>query len=341
MKKVFIIIYALLVNGSAFAQTAPKPIEKAAQDFLAVLDTSTRRHACFPWEEEERFNWHFVPRARKGLALKDMTDAQRARAYALLKACLSSDGYRKATTIVETEYVLRALEGRGPDDEYRHPGKYYFSFFGEPAAGKPWGWRMEGHHLSLNFSAVTNTLVAGTPAFMGANPAIVPEGPHKGRQILKEESTLAFELLKTLNAAQLEKALVAERAPSDIITGNKRKAWLQDPPGLSYGQMKAAQQQMLKKLVAVYVDRYTKLMADLLWKDIGAAGWEQLHFAWAGGKSWGTGHYYRIQGPTFIIEYDNTQNSANHVHTTFRDLKNDFGEDMLLQHYRQAHVGSR
>lgn len=341
MKKVFIIIYALLVNGSAFAQTTPKPIEKAAQDFLAVLDTGTLRQACFPWEEEERFNWHFVPRARKGLPLKDMTDAQRARAYALLKTCLSSDGYRKATTIVETEYVLRALEGRGPDDEYRHPGKYYFSFFGEPAAGKPWGWRMEGHHLSLNFSAVTNTLVAGTPAFMGANPAIVPEGPHKGRQILKEESALAFELLKTLDAAQQEKAIVAEKAPADIITGNKRKAWLQDPPGLSYGQMKAAQQQMLKKLVAVYVDRYTKLMADLLWKEIGAAGWEQLHFAWAGGKSWGTGHYYRIQGPTFIIEYDNTQNSANHVHTTFRDLKNDFGEDMLLKHYRQEHVGSR
>lgn len=337
MKKSIFVIYILLLTGKGFSQSRPADIEKAAQAFIATLDTAHQHQACFPWEEPERFNWHFVPRARKGLPIKEMSDAQRAKAYVLLKACMSGEGYKKATAIVETELVLRELEGRGVDDTYRDPGKYYFSIFGEPATGKPWGWRMEGHHLSLNFSAVDKSLVAGTPAFMGANPAIVPSGPAKGRQILKEESQLAFDLLKTLNAGQLGKAVVAEKAPADIITGNKRKAWLQDPPGLGYGQLQAAQQQLLKKLVAVYVDRYTKLMADLMWKEIAAAGWEQLHFAWAGGKTWGTGHYYRIQGPTFIIEYDNTQNDANHVHTTFRDLKNDFGEDVLLRHYTQAH----
>lgn len=338
MKKHLPALFCLTIGLLATpARLAAQEIEKAARTFLAALDTAQQRQACFTWADEERFNWHFVPRTRKGLAIRDMSEAQRAKAYTLLKACLSSDGYKKATTIVETEYILRALEGRGPDDEYRHPGKYYFSFFGEPAKGKPWGWRMEGHHLSLNFSAADRSLVTGTPAFMGANPAIVPEGPKKGQQILKEESALGFELLNSLNNAQQGKAVVAEKAPADIITGNKRKAWLQEPPGLAYPELRAEQQQLLKKLVAVYVDRYTKLMADLLWKEIGAAGWDQLHFAWAGGKAWGTGHYYRVQGPTFIIEYDNTQNNANHVHTTFRDLKNDFGEDMLLQHYKKAH----
>ncbi len=338
MKKHILVIPILLLCSRSFCQPVPGDIEKAAKAFIALLDTAQCRQACFSWEEEERFNWHFVPRARKGLPLKDMTETQRVKAYQLLKACLSSDGYKKATAIVETEHILRALEGRGPDDEYRHPGKYYFSFFGAPAAGKPWGWRVEGHHLSLNFSAATRTLITGTPAFMGANPAIVPDGPEKGRQILKDESQLAFGLLATLNAAQQARAIVAEKAPADIITGNKRKAWLQDPPGLGYAELQPAQQQQLKKLVAVYVDRYTKLMADLLWKEITAAGWANVHFAWAGGKCWGAGHYYRIQGPTFIIEYDNTQNNANHVHTTFRDLKNDFGEDVLLQHYKQGHA---
>jgi len=327
----------ILCSIPAFSQSTPPDIENAARAFVTSLDTGQQRRACFGWDEEERFNWHFVPRERKGLPLRELTAAQRTKAYQLLKACLSADGFKKATAIVETENVLRMLEGRGPDDEYRNPGKYYFSFFGEPANGKPWGWRMEGHHLSLNFSAVDRSLIAGTPAFMGANPAIVPEGPKKGQQILKEESALGFELLASLDGQQLGRAVVAEKAPADIITGNKRKAWLQEPPGLAYGQLRPVQQQLMKKLVAVYVDRYTKLMADLLWKEIGAAGWDQLHFAWAGGKTWGTGHYYRIQGPTFIIEYDNTQNNANHVHTTFRDLKNDFGEDMLLQHYKKAH----
>lgn len=335
---IFLHITLLLLCGKAFPQVTAPDIEKAAKAFMTSLDTAKLQRTCFPFENEERFNWHFVPRARKGLPLKEMTETQRSKAYLLLKASLSNEGYKKATAIVELEAVLRALEGRGENDEYRDPGKYYFSIFGEPTPGKPWGWRVEGHHLSLNFSAATRSLIAGTPAFMGSNPAIVPDGPQKGRQILKEESAMGFALLETLNSRQLQTAIVAERAPSDIITGNKRKAWLQDPPGLGYAALQPAQQQMLKKLVAVYVDRYTKLMADVLWKEIAAAGWEKLHFAWAGSKTWGAGHYYRIQGPTFIIEYDNTQNNANHVHTTFRDLKNDFGEDMLLQHYKQGHT---
>ncbi|MRG46467.1 DUF3500 domain-containing protein [Chitinophaga sp. SYP-B3965] len=334
MKKRVLLFLSVLFSIATLGQS---PIEKAAKEFIVSLDAPLRQQACMSWEDAERFNWHFVPRERKGLPLRAMSVAQRGKAYDLLKLCMSADGYKKASSIVEMELVLRALEGRGDDDDYRNPGKYYFTVFGDPGAGKPWGWRMEGHHLSLNFSAADKTLISGTPGFMGANPAIVPDGPKKGLQILKEESVLGFQLLNGLDAEQLKVALVAETAPADIITGNKRTAWLQDPPGLSYSKLKPAQQQLLKKLLAVYIDRYTKLMADILWKEIETAGWDQLHFAWAGGKEWGIGHYYRIQGPTFIIEYDNTQNKANHVHTSFRDLKNDFGEDMLKQHYDKAH----
>lgn len=334
MKKRVLLFVTFIFHLVALGQS---PIEKAAKEFIVSLDAPLRQQACMSWEDAERFNWHFVPRERKGLPLRAMSAAQRGKAYDLLKLCMSADGYKKASSIVEMELVLRVLESRGDDDEYRNPGKYYFTIFGDPGTAKPWGWRMEGHHLSLNFSATDKTLLSGTPAFMGANPAIVPDGPKKGLQILKEESVLGFQLLNTLDAEQLKVALVAEKAPADIITGNKRTAWLQDPPGLSYSKLKPAQQQLLKKLLAVYIDRYTKLMADILWKEMEKAGWDNLHFAWAGGREWGVGHYYRIQGPTFIIEYDNTQNKANHVHTSFRDLKNDFGEDMLKQHYNKAH----
>ncbi|MGN7719564.1 DUF3500 domain-containing protein [Chitinophaga sp. 22620] len=333
MKKILLLISLAALCQQAFSQTA----EKAAQQFLRTLDTGLRAKVQFSWEDAERFNWHFVPRPRKGLPLKEMNDTQRAAAYALLKRCMSSNGYTKATAIVQLEYVLRAMEGRGENDDYRDPGKYYFSVFGDPAAGKPWGWRVEGHHLSLNFSALENKWMAGSPMFMGSNPAVVPDGPKKGQQILKEEATMAFSLLGGLDGQQRKEAVVAEKAPADIITGNKRKAWLQEPPGVGFAKLSPAQQQQLKMLVAVYVDRYTKLMADVIWKEIAGAGWENVHFAWAGGSAWGTGHYYRIQGPTFIIEYDNTQNNGNHVHTTFRDLKNDFGEDLLKEHYGSAH----
>ena len=335
MKKRVFLFLSLLIPFTLQAQS----IEKAAKAFIASLDQPLREQACMSWEDAERFNWHFVPRERKGLPLRAMSNTQRTKAYELLKACMSAEGYKKASAIVEMELVLRVLEGRGDSDEYRNPGKYYFTMFGEPGRAKPWGWRMEGHHLSLNFSAVDKTLLSGTPSFMGANPAVVPDGPKKGLQILKEETELGFQLLNSLEPEQLKVALVTEKAPADIITGNKRTAWLQDPPGLSFTKLKPAQQQLLKKLLAVYIDRYTKLMADILLKEIDQAGWDNLHFAWAGSKTPGMGHYYRIQGPTFIIEYDNTQNQANHVHTAFRDLKNDFGEDALKQHYDHAHVG--
>jgi hypothetical protein len=209
------------------------------------------------------------------------------------------------------------LEKRSANDHYRDPGKYYFTIFGVPGKATVWGWRLEGHHLSFTFSAEKNKLVSGTPAFMGSNPAIVREGPQQGTQVLKEEADQAFALLGTLSNAQLQEALIDTTAPNEIITFVSRKAIIEQPSGIRYGQLDAAQQQQLLQLIGVYVHRYTKLFADAMLKDIQAAGLEHLRFAWAGATQpqIGKPHYYRIQGPTIIIEYDNAQNGANHVHS--------------------------
>jgi len=329
----------LISSYTAYAQSTGKDITAAAQQFLQTLDAGSRQQAIFTWDDAERFHWNFVPMPRKGLPIKAMNKQQQTAALHLLQTCMSAQGYKKATSIIALENVLKVLENRGADDHYRDPTNYYFSVFGEPGPQKPWGWRLEGHHVSLNFSAANNTLVASTPSFFGSNPGIVPSGPEKGKQVLKQEAVLGFELLHSLDKTQLQQAMIQTDAPREIITGNQRKAMLLDPPGLAYSQMNPRQQQMLQQLVAVYIDNYTKLMADILLKEITAAGWNNMHFAWAGASAWGGGHYYRIQNPAILIEYDNTQNNGNHVHTVLRDLKNDFGEDVLQEHYQAAHQG--
>lgn len=333
-----LLAYIFCMSVPVQAQKHKDAVAQAARQFVAVLDDATRQRACFAFTDAERTNWHFVPMERKGLPLNAMNPRQRAAAFKLLQACMSKQGYQKATEIISLELVLKALENRPDDDHYRDPEKYTFSLFGDPVKDQHWGWRLEGHHISLNFSAADNKLASGTPAFLGSNPAIVGEGPSKGKEVLKQEAAMGFELLRMMNETQRQQVIISTTAPADIISGNKRKAMLLDPPGLSYQEMTPAQQRLMRQLVAVYIDNYTKLMADILLKEITTEGWDKLHFAWAGATAWGKGHYYRIQGPTVLIEYDNTQNNANHVHTVLRDLKNDFGDDVLQRHYETAHV---
>jgi hypothetical protein len=233
---------------------------------------------------------------------------------------------------------LREVEGRPVDDDHRNPGKYYFSIFGNPAADAIWGWRLEGHHIAFNFSSENNRLVSGTPAFLGANPAVVLSGQEKGMQVLKDETELGLALLQSLDASQKKKAIMNVKAPAEIITGNSRKAMIRDPQGILYSELNGAQQKLFLQLLSVYIHRYTRLFADVMMKEIETAGLKNLRFAWAGDEQTGLGHphYYRVQGPTIIIEYDNTQNNANHVHTVIRDLKYDFGGDELLMHYNNS-----
>ncbi|PSR57475.1 hypothetical protein AHMF7605_27310 [Adhaeribacter arboris] len=305
--------------------------------FLSSLTEEQRKKATFPFGDEERFNWHFVPRDRKGVPLKEMTPAQQKMAMAILQTALSNQGYQKAKSIMEMEVILKAIEKHPPENTYRDPGKYYFSVFGQPSEQEPWGCRIEGHHLSLNFSSATGSLVAETPAFMGSNPAIVPDGPEKGKQILKEEATLGFNLVQSFNPEQMKKALINEVAPNEIVTSNSRKALLEKPEGILFSEMTLKQQQLLKDLLNVYLNKYNSELATDLRAKVEKAGLSKTYFAWAGSQTpeVGKAHYYRIHNPVLLIEYDNSQNNANHVHTVVRDLTNDFGEDALQAHYQK------
>jgi hypothetical protein len=240
---------------------------------------------------------------------------------------------------MQLEIILKELEHRQPSDHFRDPGKYYLTIFGIPRNNTIWGWRLEGHNVSFHFTANNGKLVAGTPGFLGANPAVVQEGAEKGKEVLKEEREAGFALLHSLTKEELTRAIVDTTAPGDIITYIHRKAMIEKPEGLLYSEMSSAQQEQLLQMISLYVHRFTKLFADDMLKEIQQAGLDKLRFAWAGHTEAGIGrpHYYRIQGPTVIIEYDNTQNNANHVHTVVRDLRRDFGGDQLLEHYKSAH----
>jgi hypothetical protein len=312
----------------------------AADKFIGSLDAVGKQKALYPFDTAERYNFHFFPKDdRKGISLNELTPVQRQAAMGLLKSCLSESGQQKALDIMHLEAVLKLLENRKEADRYRDSGKYYFILFGRPDPQTIWGWRLEGHHLSFTFSAEKNRLVSGTPAFMGTNPAIVPIGAEKGKQVLKEEADQAFALLHSLSGDALQKALIDTTAPNEILTFVSRNAVIGNTSGLRYSEMTAAQQEQLLALIRVYVHRYTRLFAAAMFKEIETAGLDNIRFAWAGATQprIGKAHYYRITGPTFIIEYDNSQNNANHVHSVLRDLKNDFGGDVLLEHYKAAH----
>lgn len=337
MKRVFFSLCVFILMSLA---THAQQAVTAVNQFINTLSSEQKAGTVFPFDGEERYNFHFVPRERKGITFNEMNDAQKTAALYLMRTCLSEQAFQKTQDIMQLDAVLKEIEKRKPEDHYRDPGNYHFSVFGIPSATTIWGWRFEGHHISFNFSMDKMKVIAGTPGFLGSNPAVVQEGPFKGKQVLKEETDAGFNLLNTLSNDQLKKALSDSIAPKDIITINNRKITLESSAGIAYSELTDAQKQLLLQLINVYVHRFTKLFADDMLQEIQQAGFENIHFAWSGKKQPGIGnpHYYRVQGPTFIIEYDNTQNNANHVHSVLRDLKHDFGGDELLEHYKTAHT---
>lgn len=316
-----------------------------AQRFLASLTEEQRAAVVFKLEDEERFFWHYVPtddipktygRPRRGLTLAEMTPAQKHLAGALLSAGLSQQGYIKATTIMSLEDILRILEKdtRGR----RNPERYHFSIFGEPSETGTWAYRIEGHHVSLHFTVVQGR-ATGNPTFFGSNPAEVREGPRAGLRVLADEEDRARALLDALTPEQRKVAIVAEKAYPDILTERSRKAALNgQPSGLAAGKMTAAQRKLLAALIDVYIDNVPAELAEQRRARLKAAGLN-LHFAWAGVVEKGGPHYYRVQAPGFLIEYDNTQNRANHIHSVWRDFEGDFGLDLLKEHYQTAPAG--
>jgi Protein of unknown function (DUF3500) len=310
---------------------------ECAQRFLAALDTGQRGKAAFPFDADERMNWHFIPKERKGLPLREMRPYQRHLASALLAAGLSQTGYIKAVTIMSLEDVLKIMENDSGD--MRNPEKYYFSVFGTPSDSGAWGYRVEGHHLSQNYTVV-NGKVVDAPSFFGANPAEVGQGPRKGLRTLAGEDNLGNELIHLLDEQQQKVAIVDPTAYKDILSAANRKAALQgQPSGLSGSRMNAMQFDALMALMEEYARNVAAELAENRIAQIHQAD-RNIYFAWSGGIHRGDPHYYRVQTPSFLIELDDTQDDANHIHSVWRDLTGDFGQDLLQQHYESDHYST-
>ena len=328
-------LLATLAPGSpVVAAPAQTDMAQAAADFLHGLSAEQRSRAAFPFESPDRVKWHFLPPEmfpRGGVALRDLDTGQKERARALLRTGLSQRGYLAATDIMELEHVIRALEHG--QRFARDAEQYYVSIFGTPDAGGSWAWRFEGHHLSLHFTLVTGRITVSTPTFFGTNPAELREGPQKGQRPLGLQEDSARALMRALTGLQQSRAFVSEAVPADIITGNAFPVDPLAPAGIEAAALSSDQQALLR----VLIESYTSLMSDGIaaarWTRIREAGFEHVAFVWAGSTEIGKPHYYRVQGPTFLIEYDNTQNEANHAHSVWRDFKGDFGQDLLREHY--------
>lgn len=305
----------------------------AANAFLETLDAGQKAKVQFPFDSEERFNWFYVPRQREGLPLKQMNEAQQKAALHALSVGLSQKGYSKAEAVRALEPILAEIE---KNPVRRDPELYYLTIFGTPSATGTWGMRWEGHHLSLHWTVVNGAAVATTPQFFGSNPAEVREGPKKGTRVLHAEEDLARALVMELTEEQRGTAVVADEAPDDILTTNTRKAAIQKNIGLAYAAMTPKQRGMLLALVEEYASVQPKRLAAERIEKIRKAGLDNVKFAWMGPIAKGELHYYRVQGPTFLIEYDNTQNGGNHIHAVWRDFDGDFGRDLLEEHYKNS-----
>ena len=327
------LVLAASIGWTAVTQDVAEEMIDRARHFLVSLDPDQRDQATFAFGDDERLNWHFIPRDREGLPYGEFTPPQRRLADRLLGTALSHEGISKALGIMYLEQILYEREGR----DIRDSDRYYFTVFDEPSSSGAWGWRVEGHHLSLNLTLNDGEVIATSPAFMGSNPAIAGEGKHEGLEVLAAEQTVARELLALFDGGAREKVIFDAEAPPDILTGHDRVAEAGEPLGVATRDMTDEQADKLVELLQVYTGRLRLDLAKDEFDKIKAAGLQDIHFAWAGTAEPGEAHYYRIHGPTFLIEYDNTQNDANHIHTVWRDLEGDFGRDLLGEHYTNSH----
>ena len=314
----------------------------AALEFLAALNAQQREAATLPFGDDRRYIWDYRPpesTPRNGLRLINMNSQQQQKALALLDIGLSTRGARQVRQIIDLEVPLleqEKMDGR-VTPFVRHPEHYAVCIFGDPSTRAPWAWHVGGHHVGLHFTVIDGDRIASVPLFFGANPAEVRHGPTAGQRTLREEEDLARAFLKALPAEQKRIAIVSPTAFPDILTDRYRVANAFAPPrGLAWATMGGEQRQQLADLVRHYVERVNDELSGSYWRKI-EPELAELTFAWAGGEERGQGHYYVIKAPSFLIEYDNTQNEANHIHSVWRDFANDWGEDLLASHYAAAH----
>ena len=310
--------------------------EKAALAFLASLPQDLRDKVAYATSAKERREFYFVPRDRIGASLLELDGEQSEHLGPLLASALSPEGLLTARGVIKHENILRRIEtdaGVG-NASRRDPGRYHTVVFGKPSGAAPGAWRFEGHHLSLSVTQLPGQPPVIGPFFVGANPAKVPSGPNEGFRLLADEEDLGRELIRLLPEERRKVAMIQEKAFSEILTGNDPQVSL-DRAGLPASAMTEGERTQLRRLLYVYLDRLTVDASLDAKRRLDRAGFDKLHFAWAGSLEPGEAHYYRIHGPTLLIEYDDTQNNANHIHTVYRDLERDFGGDALRAHYRQ------
>ena len=313
---------------------------KAAKRFVESLSGDQRDKTIYEYMDGERIFWYYPPVNRHGIPLRDMDDDQRQLAYTLMETGLTDRSFDQAKLIIEHESVLGPLEKEaGVRSFVRDPDLYYWTVFGDPGSDKePWGWRVEGHHISLNFSLWGDKFISMTPFFFGANPAEVRKGPKKGLRILDQREDLAYELMNSLDKGQTSKATIYAEAPYDILTYNASRVSLPAEEGLPASKMNDTQKGILRNLVDVYVNQVRTDMAEEKLQRLEEEGFDGLHWAWGGPLEEGKEHYYRIHGGNFVVEFDNRQNGANHIHSVWRDVENDFANDVLREHLLLYHV---
>ena len=347
-----ILLTFLIIICAAGAKLAAPPspardMAEAATKFLDSLTPELRAKAALAFDDKSREDWHYVPRTRAGVEFGEMSESQRIAARDLMRSALSSRGMNKVEEIMLLDAVLREMEqGRGPR---RDPLAYSIAVFGNPGAAgdggghggarggaEPWGWKIEGHHLSLNFTSIADAM-AVTPSFLGAHPAEVRRGDRAGVRVMAWEEDLARDLLASLNDDQRKAAIISDKPPADIMAVPGRLLDEIESAGAAVSSMSEHQRAIVERLLEEYAGTLRHEFAERELERIHAAGIENVRFAWVGSDQRDEGHYYRLSGPTFVIEYDNTQNRANHVHTVWRDRQRDFGHDLLSEHYEHGH----
>lgn len=323
--------FVVMVAPLLAAESPDAGMKSAALALLGTLDAGQRERATFKFSDDDRLEFRYTPRERSGLIYKELSKQQREAVHRLLATALSDEGMLKAQQVMALEGVLAELENR---PEFRDPEKYFISIFGTPGDAAGWGWKFEGHHLSLNYTLTGNGQVAVTPSFFGSNPAEVRQGKHKDLRVLADEEDLAKKLLTLLLDGKRPEVVFSAKAPAEILSGEQRVTKALEPVGVAAAGMNDAQLAALIELVSEYLLRHRKELAGADMAAIRAAGMGKVHFGWAGGSGPGEAWYYRIQGPSFLMEAANSQNHANHIHTVWRSFDGDFGRDLLGDHFR-------
>lgn len=326
---------ALLMAAQVGSNLKPAVVgmTEAAQKWQGLLSTDEKSAACFPFDSPERTAWYFVPLqdkdkkpTRKGMRLETMTDVQKAAAMSLVQSALSETGFRKVQTIISLEDVLAEQEkGKGP---VRNPGWYFLTIFGTPSLEGAWGWRIEGHHLSLNFTVKNGKVASITPAFFGSNPGEVKEGARQGTRPLATSLDNAVGLIKSLSEEQRKAALQSKAFPE--VQGQIVSAKIGAPVGVRYAQLQPEQQKAMRRIIESYVENFHPDLQKMERERLVASGWDDITFAYSGSVEPGSPVTYRLQGPQVLVEFINLQadgagNKNNHYHTSWRTLPSDFG----------------